>query len=272
MGNYNSGQGFFGLFGRGGSRSDSFKKGRKVEDKVRGTLLKWVSDDMAWVNIEGHKLLAQLNSKPVVGATLTFVIKQLTPDIVLKELFAPTGGSSGALSLANSFETARTLFQTRLFQQNATVDYAKSESQKRFLVALSSNDQLFAAYVDTINCVNAINSATGQHNIGKLFYAPWIVTEARNHIGLVKRAPTGMSEIRYEFELPSLGLIRADFLYKTSTVSYRLRLEHPHYASEIKRVLGTCQIQGIDSAHCLGVGPLPKHQHGSVLAELLFKK
>lgn len=272
MGNYNSGPGFFGLFGRGGSRSDSFKKGRKVEDKVRGTLLKWVSDDMAWVNIEGHKLLAQLNSKPLVGATLTFVIKQLTPDIVLKELFAPTGGNAGALSLARSFETARTLFQTRLSQQKISFDIGQSGNKSRFLNILSSNDQLFAAFVDTLNCIKSINSTIDQQKKGVLFYTPWVVAGARNHIGLMKLAPVGMSEIRHELELPSLGLIRADFLYKPSAVSYRLRLEHPRYANEIKRVLGTCQIEGFDNFHCLGVGPLPKHQHGGVLADLLFKQ
>tara|TARA_B100000683_G_scaffold257458_1_gene278993 strand:+ start:1791 stop:2609 length:819 start_codon:yes stop_codon:yes gene_type:complete len=272
MGFHNSGPGFFGLFSRGGSRSDTFKKGRKVDDKVRGTLLKWVSGDMAWVNIEGHKLLAQLNSKPLVGATLTFVIKQLNPDIVLKELFAPTGGNSGALSLARNFETARTLFQTRFHQQKPTVGFGQSADKRHFLDALSSNDQLFAAYVDTLNCIKTINSTIDQHKNGILFYTPWIVAGARNHIGLMKLDPVGISEVRYELELPILGLIRADFLYKPSAVSYRLRLEHPSYANQIKRVLGTCHIEGFDNFHCLGVGPLPKHQHGGILAEILFKQ
>ncbi len=51
----NSGSGFSGF--SSDSRSSSFRQGRRPGQKVRGKLLKWVSEDMAWVEIEGHKLV-----------------------------------------------------------------------------------------------------------------------------------------------------------------------------------------------------------------------
>lgn len=272
MGIYNFDTGFIVTFGGKGSRSDSFKKGRKVEDKVRGTLLKWVSDDMAWVNIEGHKLLAQLNSKPQVGSILTFVIKQLSPSIVLKEVFSPSGGTSGALSLARNFETSRALFQNRFNQRKDFHDVLKKNNTGAFIEALSSDDKLLVAYLDTLNCINQINAVLDKHADGLLFYTPWIIPTARNQIGLIISTPHKMTEVRYEFELPIIGMVRSDFLYKPSAASYRLRLEHPAYSSEIKRVLNSCNVLGFKNFHCLGVGPLPRQQYGGMLAELLFKQ
>ena len=128
----NSGAGFRGFGGK--SRSDSFKQKHKLGGKIKGKLLKWVSDDMAWVSIDGDKLLAQLHSAHKEGASLTFIIKQLTPDIILKEVFEFSSGSANALDLANNFNTARTLFENRFRSVQQTLKGNNTTSKvKKFL-------------------------------------------------------------------------------------------------------------------------------------------
>lgn len=272
-----SGSDFFG-FGDGGSRSDSFKRGRRLGQKVRGTLLKWVSTDMAWVNIEGHKLIAQLQSKPRVGASLTFLIKQLYPEIILKEIFEGTSGGISALSLASDVETARSLFETHFRQHTAELSKAPYASRRATYLALLRNDKkMLGAHLDVVNCIQAINRHIDTNRLGILSYAPWLIPSARRYLGLTRR-PVGttsqnLTESVIEFEIGEFGLIRTEFLSKGNDIGYRLKLQHLRKADSLKKYLKSRDRSGLTgSIDCLGISQLSQSEHGGLLAELVFKQ
>ena len=84
-------------FGFGGERRESerserFRKAHRAGQKVRGTILEWQSPSLAWVEIDGHKLLAQVAQDTALGLVRTFLIVKLSPDIVLKEISEKSGG------------------------------------------------------------------------------------------------------------------------------------------------------------------------------------
>jgi len=272
-----SGSSFFGFGGGGGSRSDSFKQGRRPGQKVKGVLLKWVSNDMAWVEIDGHKLLAQLNSKPQVGALLTFIIKQLTPNIVLKEVFEPASASIPALSMAGDFETARTLFENQLRSVSNTFEIApRKQHLLNFTKLLSDNKKLLSTFLDTTSCLGVINQTLLSGKPECLFYAPWLIPMGRRHVGLKRHkgdASANLIESLVEFDLKDFGMIRAEFLFKHPTTSYRLKLQHTARAGELKSYLSTRRYSDISGdIQCLGVSQLPQREHGGILAELMFKR
>lgn len=265
--------GFFGFGGGGGSRSDSFKQGRKPGQKVRGKLLKWVSDNMAWVEIEGHKLLAQLNSRHQVGAILTFVIKQLEPDIVLKEVFDVGSVGTNALTLASSFEAARTLFENNL--RPHIDDIASSTDHNRlsaFIKAVSNDEKLLTSYLDTIGCIHSVNHhVEGSH--ATLLYQPWIIPTARRHISLVRTSRSGVTESITEFDLSNLGMVRIEFLHKGSEVGFKLKLQNTAKADELKRYLFSRDYSSLTATtQCLGISKLPQSGHGGILAETMFQR
>lgn len=209
------GSGFFGFGGGGGSRSDSFKKGRKPGQKVRGKLVKWVAEDMAWVEIEGHRLLAKLSSKPPVGASLTFVIKQIHPDIILKEVFGARALEENHLSLATDFETARTLFESALRPVADRLEQTRPTNRlAEFTANLSNNTKLLTSFLDAVACLQSINSQIQSESIGTLMYQPWVIPKGRRHVTLIRSTASNLAESTVEFELNQFGIIRTEFLSK----------------------------------------------------------
>ncbi|MGL1862146.1 MAG: hypothetical protein OCC46_06450 [Pseudodesulfovibrio sp.] len=272
-----SGSGFFGFGSGGDSRSDSFKQGRRPGQKVQGKLLKWVSEDMAWVEIEGHKLLAQLQSKPPVGALLTFLIKQLQPDIVLKEIFGVSTAGSNAVSMANDFDTARTLFENAL--RDSVDDLCKqphTERLKAFLALLSNDKKLLSTFLDAAVCIQTINFTIDSNAIGNILYQPWLIPSGRRHITLIRPQKSHpdtepITETTMEFELGQMGMVRAEFIHKRSTTGYRLKLQHIAKGEDVKRYLVSRKhLDLAGEVQCLGISKLPQASHGGILAELMF--
>ncbi len=263
-----SGFGFLG-FGGGGSRSDAFKKGRRPGQKVRGKLLKWISDDMAWVEIDGHKLLAQLQSKPPVGSHLTFIINQLHPKILLKEVFGVSRGETETLSFARNFESARTLFENQFRPHISTFkDKDPAHWKQHFLFLLKSNNKLLSTYLDTARSLQAFSESRQASKQEYPFYAPWLIPPSRRQLGILRpqAAHSTLTESIVEFDLEKLGMVRAEFLFQNPQISYRLKLQHP---SKIKTLQQHLLNMLGEQAQCLGVGPLPQREHGGILAELM---
>ncbi|GFK95702.1 hypothetical protein NNJEOMEG_03570 [Fundidesulfovibrio magnetotacticus] len=77
---------------RGRERSERFRKAHKPGQKVRGTVVEWQGEGLAWVEIDGHRLLAQVSPDSRLGRERGFLIVSLAPDIVLRELPARTSG------------------------------------------------------------------------------------------------------------------------------------------------------------------------------------
>lgn len=264
-------------FGGGGSRSDSFKQGRRPGQKVRGTLIKWISNNMAWVNIEGHKLLAQLQSTPPEGAQLTFLIKQIHPDIVLKEIFEISSAGASAIGLANNFDTSRTLFENQFRQYAHNLDKTPySDRLIAFTDLLTLDRKLFASFIDTFSCMQNINSHIDTAKSGHLLFQPWLLPEGRRHISISRGAQKStenpqLSQSIMECELGNFGMIRVEFLYKHPDTGYRVKLQHIAKAEKLKQYLSSRSHQELSGTiECLGVGKLPPTGHGGILAELMF--
>ena len=268
----NSGSGFSGSFGD--SRSSAFRHGRRPGQKVRGRLLKWVSEDMAWVEIDGHKLLAQLHSRPAIGALLTFVIKQLKPEIVLKELHGASPVAANTLELASSFEAARALFENKFREYTPLLSDEPSSGRLPAFIALLDNDRkLTAAYMDVLNCAHGITLQFGAAKGHILLYQPWLIPEARRVATVIRTSPdvddSKLKAALVEFEAAPFGLGRIEFLHKDEDTGYRLKLQHPDRKAALETYLNR-NTRLTESVRCLGIDKLRQREHGGVLAELMF--
>lgn len=227
-------------------------------------------ESMAWVTIDGDKLLAQLQRPHPEGARLTFIVKQLVPDIILKEIFESSAASANALGLASSFDTARTLFENGF--RTARKGMSAPLQFDIFLQAIGSNPKLLPLFLDAAGCAQTVSAHLDQSRQGRLLYQPWLTPDGRRQATLVKPSEHSLTEIIMEFEHDAWGLVRAEFLYKSPTISYRLKLQHMTQAQSIEaymtqRVHPNLAIQ----PECLGVTKLPQSQHGGLLAELMFR-
>lgn len=272
-----NGSGPFDFGGNNERRSAQFRQGRRPGQKVRGTLVKWVSEGMAWVLIDGHHLLAQLQTRPPEGAQLLFLITRLEPDIVLKELSGVpgTGNPVGdGLAAAKSFETARTLFENRLRPHIPDLA-AKGPLHRpaRFITLLAKDSSLFAAYTDALVCAGRINLLAGPTS-GMVAYQPWLAPRSRRQLTCARTVAASaneLTEIIVECETRELGLVRVEFLHKGASVGYRVKVQRPAGSESLKRLLlDTVPASAGTEAQCLGVTKLPANEHGGLLAALLF--
>jgi len=268
----NSGQGGGG-FGGWGSRSDSFRKRHHVGQKVRGMVLKNMPDNMAWVEINGDRLLAQLEVIHPEGSRLTFIIKQLTPHIILKELALRQSVGQSALGIASSFDTARTLFENKLrseLKRRGTAITALSLPD--FMELLAHSPELHACYLDASNCVNVI-SAGLEKNGSRLFYQPWLYPDTRRQVTCIRQQKeSDFTEIIIEFDHSVLGLARVEFLHKKATTAFKLKVQRAERSTELLNYLKSRTHPELKvEAKLLGISKLPRQNHGGLITEILFK-
>lgn len=272
-----SGSGTGGSYSGGGSRSDRFRKRHRPGQKVRGVLIKNLPDAMAWVDIDGERLLAQLETAHPEGSRLLFLVQQLVPRIVLKELTGGThGNAAGALGRVSDFDSARTLFENRFrpaLEQAGR--FGHPLPLPHFLALLAANPPIHAAYQDAANCALPLSRSLQEADMGALVYQPWLAPTGRRQATIVRRAldDSRLSETLIEFDHARMGLTRVQFLCKTDTLSCRMQLQHPEYAQALSRYLATRNHPGTPfHIQHLGIAKLPRTSHSGILAELLFKR
>lgn len=271
-----SGSGTGGSYNGGGSRSDRFRNRHRPGQKVRGVLVKNLPDSMAWVDIDGERLLAQLESPHPEGCQLLFLVQQLVPRIILKEL---TGGGHGnaasALTVVSDFDSARTLFENRFRPALKQAGrHGRPLPLSDFLALLAANPPLHAAYQDAANCARPLSRKLRDADKGALVYQPWLAPNCLRQGTIVKRAHDGshLTEALIEFDHARMGLTRVRFLCKADILSFRVQLQHPEHAQALSSYLDARKHTG-DPFHIqlLGIAKLSRTSHGGILAELLFQ-
>ena len=73
-------------------RAERFRRAHRIGQKVRGTVVEWRDEGLAWVVVDGYGLLAQLSPDSTLGLERTFLVVSLAPNIVLKEVPAKPEG------------------------------------------------------------------------------------------------------------------------------------------------------------------------------------
>lgn len=271
-----SGSGTGGSYNGGGNRSDRFRNRHRPGQKVRGMLIKNLPDSLAWVDIDGERLLAQLESPRPEGSRLLFLVQQLIPQIILKELTGGTqGNAANALGRISDFDSARTLFENRLCSALKQAGlFGRAMPLPDFLSLLASTPPLHAAYQDAADCAAPLSKALLDADKGTLCYQPWLAPTSRRQATIARNAQTDsqLTETLIEFDHTRMGLTRVQFLHKGDSLSCRVQLQHPEHANDLSRYLDSRKYHstGFTIQH-LGVTKLPRTSHSGILAELLFK-
>ena len=271
-----SGSGASGHGGAGGSdeRRRAFRRKHRVGDRVRGVMVDWESQGLAWVEVSGVKLLAALDSGPEPGARLAFLVKSLDPDIVLQEL-PPAGGGEGLLTESTAgFWAARTEFEHYLRESSLPEDTADlPEPRKRFREHLLACPTLLAAWLRTQAMAETINAELVPARGLMLSYRPELMPGAWDHELLIT---THGGELAWAFTLPRWGRCQVRILFHKPVAGARVFLERSEHAEPLKRILPRlveraagrlAGVKDLDRVDVLSVTPLPPGS-GQLLAEL----
>ncbi len=194
---------------------EHFRRAFRTGEQVAGKVLSRPDALSAWVDISGYELLARTDTDPQPGAVLVFLITQLHPIVILRELprNAPSGPGSDprrTAALLRSFRAARADLDSRLSALGplpATWDLTALKT--RFLSLLRKDAGAWAAFSQGRRLTRDINVLPGIRRLGRFLYAPWYPPGASEHeLFLGNAGDGGIREILLGFRLTGPGLVR----------------------------------------------------------------
>ncbi|CCO24963.1 hypothetical protein [Maridesulfovibrio hydrothermalis] len=268
------GRQFKGGSGDSSERSAIFRKSYKVGEIIQGILLKWEHEKLGWVQIEDQKLLANIQTSPSPGDTLIFLVQQLYPDIILKELSRDDLNANGVYlnptDVTRQFVTKRAAFESEArsvfndIQKNKIASAA--ERLKLFMVLLDQKPEYLKMFLETLKCVTDLNSILKST---KLFYMPWLVPSAHNQEIVLKvkedtdNPDNSFYELLYALDLPPSRPARFRIMYKKPQCGFKLLADDQN----LKALLAGNFEENFPEF--IGVERIPQQSAGGFLSELL---
>lgn len=267
-----SGYGTGGGYGGRKDRREAFRRKHAVGQRVTGTFVRRQSASLAWVEIDGQVLLAELGGDPQPGQRLFFVIERLVPEIVLKEI-VPGKEGGGLVALVHAFWKQRQVFE-RLFlpaAETLSAERRLEPRKKRFKELLREDGAMGQAFEALGQRQQRLNMWLRDREGGRVLLAPWLLPQARDQELLALHGKELM-EAGFSFVLPKMGHCELHVLFRPPHGRYQLLLEHPgqvpHVRESLAGILGEALGARLDSGD---VAPLPPGR-GSLLGELLARE
>jgi hypothetical protein len=274
-----SGSGFsgFGDFLHRRHRTSAFRDTHRVGQLVRGRILRQEAPGRAWVFINGHELLADINAEHALGRELTFRIARLTPHIVLQEISRESSGGSPLADAVHLFWGLRSKLEALLAAHSASKHPPAPDStpdareaRARFFRSLDHSAEAALAYLHLAAMQARINELLAQRGEHRFFYTPWLVPGARDTEMLVSRGED-KTWLILGFSLPMAGSVQVRLMHKKDLAGYRLYLEDTARSQTVRTAL-----EGLDfgdlgiQPNLLGVAPLPLESRRGILSSLLY--
>lgn len=276
-------------------RAATFRRTHRVGQVLHGKVLRWVRGGMAWVHVGGHELLAELQARPEQGVPLRFLVVQLVPEIILREVAEEDAANARAMLVpqvvVREYLAARDALDGMLHERlwpDVAVSAGPSKGDGRavlraFAEFMEQDAPALTGYTAVQRALFGVNHLLQSAAVGRLWYLPWCMPRARG-IELLVHA-TGRDAARYTLgaNLPVLGHTLVQCLAATERMAYRLFLERDSHAELVERVCSPDEVVPASSVStnclnagtqlaCLGAGGLPEGMYdvlSSVLSRLV---
>ncbi|MFZ5812979.1 MAG: hypothetical protein ACOY4F_13135 [Thermodesulfobacteriota bacterium] len=194
---------------------EHFRRAFRTGERVTGRVLSRPDAFSAWVDISGYELLARTDTDPRPGTVLTFLIAQLHPVVILREIPRaasddPGPGPRHIAALLGSFRAARADLDSRLSALGplpATWDLTLMKT--RFLSLLRNDAAAWDAFSHGRRLARDISALPAIRRLGRFLYAPWYPPGASEHeLFLGNTGNGGIREILLSFRVDGPGLVR----------------------------------------------------------------
>ncbi|GFM38175.1 hypothetical protein [Desulfovibrio psychrotolerans] len=259
-----------------GNRAAAFRRAHRPGQVLRGRMLRFVRGTMAWVNVAGHELLAELHTRPEPGVPLHFLVEQTVPDILLRELDPEEARHYQAhpprtpQDIARDYLTARDALDALLHQRlwplapAGDTPHAASASQSKadFSAFIAQDAEALAAFTLVQRHRLTVNRLLAERNSGELYHLPWLLPLARGVELLRAQGEHGVLRLTIGAVLPRLGRTLVQALAGSEKLAYRLFLEH----AEASRPAGG-QGNGAPQAHNLPSAQPPPDVRGATATQ-----
>ena len=251
---YGGGSGGAGAGNRGrDQRRESFRRIFRVGDRVRGVFTRREAPGLGWVRIEGHELLAEIEDTVDPGQPLFFLIRELSPEIVLQALATAGAAGLGLSDLVHGYLLARATFENRMLAHGPQLQAMSRDQRKAaYLACLAAGPELLASWLRLSGLVYAANIELDRRKVGRFSYLPWLLA-AGTGVELLWTQGPALFDATLGFAYSGMGRCECRFLCRGERTSFRLALEFPEAKPDLLP-----KLEGLLPAGtvCLGLGRL----------------
>lgn len=156
-------------------RVAAFRAKHSIGQRIKGRILRREPNGLYWVQVGGEELLARLEVQTDPGDELLFIVRALTPEIMLQALSG--GMSAGDLpGLVQRFRAAREVFEVNGSAMFAALQATPPHPTLRleaFQKALEARPD--SAYAKVLDLLGQINSSLGEEQTAVALYQPWLL-------------------------------------------------------------------------------------------------
>ncbi len=258
-------------------RAANFRRTHHVGQILHGRLIRHLRGNQAWVHVGGHELIAELRSQPEPGVPLRFLVVQLLPDILLREITedeaARHAGTATPHAIIKAYISGRdaldALLHAHLWPTLPALPVRAPLTQleaRRQVVAdfIAGNDEALTTFTAMRLALAGVNALLASAAQGTLRYMPWLLPQGRSVELLHSRGEQASVRLILGAELPGSGRSLIQCLAGTERMAYRLFLERADHADAVETLCRTMDAAAGPEAlptACLGAGPLPHGMH-----------
>ncbi|OIO00834.1 MAG: hypothetical protein AUJ49_09140 [Desulfovibrionaceae bacterium CG1_02_65_16] len=259
----------FGQSGGERDRAAAFRARHSIGQRVKGRILRREQNGLFWVQVGGEELLARLEVQADPGDTLTFVVRALTPEIMLQAL--PGGVDADDLpGLVQRFRAAREVFETQHHAVYLAACGAPPQAALRreaFKTALSADETGRVRFADVTERLARINAAIAARGNVQALYEPWLLPGLRR-LEQLRTARTAVEEHALSALDAACGGIEAR-LHTGPEARLNVAAEHPEHAGALMEELtALARGQLVREPKVLGPSRLRPSPLGGILGEL----
>lgn len=265
------GSGLPGQSGGGRDRAAAFRSRHSVGQRVKGRILRREANGLTWVLVGGEELLARLEVQAEPGDELLFLVRALTPEIMLQAL--PQGGyaADDLPGLIQRFRASREGFEQQdrgLFEPLSVLPPDPIIRREAFSLALSANSDAEQRHAKIQELLAQVNAALAAGLGLSALYLPWLTPSLRRQEILLRQTGGGHDAALSATEAAS-GAVELRAVSRPGQCSLRLLSQHPDKSGPLQVELAALARQALGLEPELQAVPMrAMTPRGGVLGEL----
>jgi len=253
----------------GRDRAAAFRARHSIGQRIKGSILRREQNGLYWVQVGGEELLARLEVQAEPGDQLFFIVRALTPEIMLQAL-AGRASAGDVPGLVQRFRAAREVFEVNDAALLTALGSASPHPALRFeafQLALSADAEASGRYAKVQEILAQINAALPEDTQAVALYQPWLLPQARRQE--ILRRTTTLAETIMSAAYAEAGGIETRLTVGDATARLVLAAENPTGCGALQVELAAL-IRNEHSLEPVMLGPtrLRHNPLGGVLGEL----
>ena len=258
-------------FGQGGGERDraaAFRARHSIGQRVKGRILRKDSSGLTWVLVGGEELLARLEVAANPGDELFFIVRALSPEIMLQAL-QPGQSAADLPGLMQRFRAAREVFEQQdsgLLEAHAATPPDPAQRTASFQAALSASPGASERLAKVLDLLGQINASLDPAQNAEALYLPWLLPGLRRQEAF-RRGETWVLSAAS----PACGGVEARLVLRPGQCALRLLCQLPAKGGPLQAEAAVCCCARAWARRRRSrAGPLSRPTpSGGVLAELL---